>query len=106
MSWNYAELSRMAKQAGGPELFIETLEKFNFQEGMKAGIESRNPIIALSLGGGFLIGCGCAWLFQWFNYKQKHSEITQEDAGKAKTQLLERMKTAEDLERWDEDIEQ
>lgn len=31
--WNYAELSKKAKEFGGPEKYIEFLEKINRQRG-------------------------------------------------------------------------
>lgn len=32
--WSYAELSRMAKEAGGPEAYAKILQRYGFQKGI------------------------------------------------------------------------
>lgn len=44
MSWNYAELSHMAKEAGGPEILVEKIINISKQEGRKEMI----PVVAVA----------------------------------------------------------
>ena len=48
MSWNYAELSKLAKQYGGPELFVETLTTGN----QAIGRSQMLPWVAVAFFGG------------------------------------------------------
>lgn len=51
MSWNYAELSKLAKDAGGPEKLLETIELSSVSKGRKQMI----PFIGLAAVGGSAI---------------------------------------------------
>ncbi len=57
MAWDYAELSRMAKEAGGPELLLETVKAGARSQGRieGAGIGAL-AVAALFAGGAFLYG--------------------------------------------------
>lgn len=75
MAWDYAELSKAAKEAGGPEAFVDALAKASRDQG-------RLDMLALTLGVGTVFGI-CK-LIKWFKTKQDEA---QEKVDKAKTQL-------------------
>jgi hypothetical protein len=75
MAWNYAELSKAAKEAGGPEAFVDALAKASREQG-------RLDMIAFAGGVGVVVGI-CK-LIKWFKTKQDEA---QEMVDKAKTQL-------------------
>lgn len=58
MSWNYAELSKAAKAAGGPELYAVMLK----EGGRLLGHTEMYPWLGIVGGGGLLIGGGVVWL--------------------------------------------
>lgn len=60
MAWNYAELSHMAREAGGPELLLETVKAGARSQGRieGAGIGAL-AVTALFAGGAFLYGRYC-----------------------------------------------
>lgn len=97
MSWDYSDLSHQAKAAGGPEKLLETIEKFNYQEGVKDGKNSQNPVIALvglfCLG----IGVGGVKLYQFVRGEIKKSQqlkIMEVEASEARECLVKGMKEA------------
>ena len=78
MAWDYAELSKAAKAAGGPEKLIEAL----IEAGKNAGKKEMLPavIIALFLGG--LVTIGIQKLIQVFS-KEKALPQSEIEAIKA-----------------------
>lgn len=60
MNWDYAELSKCAKAAGGPDCFV--------QSAMSLGKRKMVPVVIatgiIGLGVGFLLGYGVAYLVQ------------------------------------------
>lgn len=63
MSWDYAELSRMAKEAGGPDLLLNTLETNAREQGRIEGA-GIGAIVAGSLF------AGAALIYRQYNKKR------------------------------------
>ena len=54
-SWDYATLSKTAKQFGGPEKFIETIKQQAFSQGVKSEKVKQLPIALISVVAGAAI---------------------------------------------------
>ncbi len=52
MSWDYAQMSKAAKQSGGPEKWIGTIKAASRSQGHR----DMFPIVALAMGVGTAIG--------------------------------------------------
>lgn len=81
MAWNYAELSKAAKEAGGPETFVDALAEASREQGR---LEMAPWLVAAAAGGAgtvFII----KKLKKWFKSKQDKSE---EKVIEAKSQLV------------------
>lgn len=72
MSWNYAELSQLAKEAGGPEKLVEQL----IESGKASGRTEMLPLVAAAAAAGF----GIAKLIDHFTTKVKESKAAVEEA--------------------------
>lgn len=72
MSWNYAELSRMAKEAGGPEKLVEDL----IESGKTSGKVEMLPWVGLAAAAGF----GLSKLIDHLTAKIKESQAAGEAA--------------------------
>lgn len=66
MSWNYAELSKTAKDAGGPEKLMNLL----VESGKQAGHKDMLPVVGLALGLGALGYAGVQKAVQYFKKKK------------------------------------
>ncbi|NBJ81473.1 hypothetical protein D5274_07035 [bacterium 1XD42-94] len=83
--WPYAKLSEEAKKHGGPEQYVEMLEKYGFQKGIIAMI----PVCA-----------GCVWIYANGGKivqfcKDKLKIVSKRDAKLAKQNLVDGIKEAE-----------
>ena len=78
MSWNYAELSKMAKENGGPEALVEKLIQSGIEQGISEGKESMVPVvvgaIGLALAAGAGITVGVQKLIKWVSKKKENPE--------------------------------
>ena len=54
-SWNYATLTKTAKQFGGPEKFIETIKQQAFSQGANSEKIKQIPIALVSFVAGLAI---------------------------------------------------
>ena len=81
MGWDYAELSRAAKEAGGPEKLMDLL----IGSGKDAGNKEMLPIVGIALGIGALGYAGISKLVKFF---KKKKEITPETVEAAKAELI------------------
>ena len=54
-SWDYATLTKTAKQFGGPEKFIETMKQQAFSQGVKSEKVKHLPIALVSFVAGVAI---------------------------------------------------
>ena len=80
--WNYAELSKSAKDAGGPEKFVELLEQSSRQQGRK---EMLPWIAVISLGASlFTVG-----LMKINNDLKTRKESKKKEIKKIETKLIE-----------------
>lgn len=78
MAWNYAELSKAAKAAGGPEAFVEAIEQ-----------SGRNQMVPWIAGVGFVgVGIGICITKAKDFFKQKKA-ASQQAVGAAKRELIE-----------------
>lgn len=82
MAWNYAELSKAAKEAGGPEHLIGLL----IESGKDAGHKEMLPLVGIAFGLGALGYAGISKLVSFFNKKKK---ISPEAVEAAKTELIQ-----------------
>lgn len=74
MSWNYAELSKAAKKAGGPEIYIEGL----FQSGKSLGRAEVRPYLGVAGLGGALLGYAIKFIQDKRNSKKKETLVQAE----------------------------
>lgn len=78
MSWNYAELSKAAKKAGGPEALVMTLIKFG-----------RSQMIPKVIGTG-IIGAGVGiGITKCVDCVRNYRKRLAKDAERAKKELVE-----------------
>ena len=81
MSWNYAELSKAAKDAGGPEKLMDLL----VQSGRDAGHKDMLPAIGIAMGIGALGYAGVKKVIQYF----KRRSVSPDAVEVAKKELIE-----------------
>ena len=72
MAWNYAELSRAAKEAGGPEKFVDML----IESSKAKGRAEMAPFIGLAVIGGI----GLDKIIRYFKEKRSKSQKAIEEA--------------------------
>ena len=91
MAWDYAELSSMAKENGGPQALIDQLQKTAFEEGKAQGKEEMEPILALTIVAAVGVGSLITWGFQKLRncYEQKKSR--QKELENIKKELIQKM---------------
>lgn len=98
--WNYAELSKAAKEAGGPEKYIKFLEAINRQKGRS----EMAPWIGVTALGASLLTIGTVKIFNII----KSRKITKEnDFEAAKLELTENINkyASQHIEKGGEDNE-
>ena len=97
MSWDYAELSKLAKENGGPEALVEKLVQSGIDQGVSEGKNSMVPVIAvaagIALGVGAGITVGIQKIIKHFG-KQKHSP---EEIEKAKEEIIQGIKAYDEM---------
>ncbi len=81
MAWDYAELSKAAKEAGGPEKLMDLL----VESGKNAGHKEMLPLVGVAVGIGALGYAGISKLIKFFKKKE---EISPEAVEAAKTELI------------------
>lgn len=80
--WNYAELSKAAKEAGGPEKYIEFLEEVNRQKGRNEML----PWMGVTALGASLLTAG---IIKIVNITKYHKQIKENEIGVIKSKLVE-----------------
>ncbi len=89
MSWDYADLSKAASEAGGPKKYLEQLEKNSREIGRLEGQESMQPWLKVAVGAGVAIGIGGAALFNKVkNHIKAKKEEKQRGIDEAKEELI------------------
>lgn len=81
MAWNYAELSKAAKEAGGPEKLMDLL----IESGKDSGHKEMLPVVVIALGIGAFGYAGISKLVKFF---KKKKEISPEAVEAAKAELI------------------
>lgn len=84
MSWNYAELSKMAKANGGPEALVDTL----VQSGVSQGKESMYPAVVAALFVGAAAWEGGKWIWKKI-YSLAGQNPSEEEIKRAKEELIQ-----------------
>ena len=74
MSWDYAELSKLAKKNGGPEKLVELL--------VKSGEQKVLPWVGVALAGGIALTIGVRKIIEYFSQKIAISDVEVELAKK------------------------
>ncbi len=85
MSWDYADLSKRAKSAGGPEKLLDLIES----AAKKDGIFSMFPWLGLALALGIGIGVSIKKLIDHFRGKKK---LSKKELEQAKAELIQGIK--------------
>ena len=85
MAWDYAELSRAAKEAGGPEKLADSL----IEAGKDTGHKEMLPVVGIALGVGALGYAGISKLVKLFMKKEK---ISPEAVEATKAELIKGIK--------------
>jgi hypothetical protein len=81
MAWNYAELSKMAKNNGGPEKLVEIL--------VKSGKKKVLPWVGVAFAGGVFLTVGVQKIINYFSQKKG---ISATDVESAKKELIQGIK--------------
>lgn len=85
MNWDYAKLSKMAKEAGGPELLVD----FLVESGKRAG---RKEMILVVCLGTFLGGAAVVVFSECKKYIKSKEEIYQNKVETAKQKVVQEIK--------------
>ena len=81
MAWNYAELSKMAKENGGPEKLVEIL--------INSGKKQMVPWLGAAVAGGVALTVATQQVIKYFSEKKAQSDIAVEEA---KQELIQGIK--------------
>ena len=79
--WDYAELSKAAKVAGGPEKYVEMLERAS----RDAGKMDMLPWVGVAAVGASLLTVAAVKVVDYFNLKKRQN---QEDIEAAKQEII------------------
>ena len=96
--WDYAELSRLAKENGGPENFVNLLITNSKELGRKealaeiAELENTSPKLAVVLGIGTLIGTIVGFVASSILGRHHLAKKQQEIVEKTRSELIEGIK--------------
>ncbi len=91
MNWDYAELSKQAKLAGGPENYVDQIEKLAWSLGRKEGQKSMIPWLCAAVA---LVGFVGLWrlIKKLVSYFRKQKAISQEALEQAKAEVVKGIK--------------
>ena len=78
MNWDYANLSKAAKEAGGPAEYVKTLVDF----GRNTGHKDMIPVVLISLA----VGCAGGLASKIFYDRSKYAKIKDKEASEKLTQ--------------------
>ena len=85
MAWDYAELSKAAKAAGGPEKLMDLISETSRQEGR----EEMAPLVVAALAVGAVASWGITKLVDFFKGKKK---ATPKEIEAAKAEIIQGIK--------------
>lgn len=97
-NWDYAELSKAAKEAGGPTKYIETLE----QSSREAGKMEMLPWIGVAAVGASFLTAGAIKIVDYLKGKKARNQMAIEEA---KHELIEGIKEYDTAHNNVEDID-
>lgn len=89
MAWDYAELSKAAKEAGGPEKLLDLIEEGGKSIGRMEGQSSMVPWIGVAALGASALTAGVIKLIDHFKAKKA---ISQAAVDEAKAELIQGIK--------------
>ena len=89
MAWNYAELSKAAKKAGGPERFLKLIEEGGKSTGRIEGMAAMVPWIVVAAVGSSAVTAGIISLIDHFKAEKT---LSQEAVEAAKSELIQGIK--------------
>lgn len=87
MAWDYAELSKMAKESGGPEKLVECL--------IRSGKKGAFPWVGAAFAGGIALTVGAQKAIKYFSEKSK---ISAAEVASAKQELIQGIKDYDALQ--------
>ena len=105
-NWDYADLSKMASQNGGPQELLKKhaalYMKKGFKEGFEKGAKSKKPVIVVAFAVGQLLGAGVMWTYNKLKQKKEQATISEaadnEEIKKVEAKLVSEMKAAKEAE--------
>lgn len=84
MSWDYSELSKQAKQAGGPQALTDKIEECGRQKGR----DEMKPVVIIASFISLISGAVAPKVYYYFKGKKAMAQIESE---KAKEELVQRL---------------
>ena len=84
MSWDYSELSKQAKQAGGPQALTDKIE----EGGRQKGRDEMKPVVIIASFISLISGAVAPKVYHYFKNKKTMAQIESE---KAKEELVQRL---------------
>ena len=89
IDWNYAALSKMAKENGGPEELIRKIVSISFSKGMREG--NKNVTKACFITGvacATITGLTCATIVLVRDKRKKKEELKAKELAESENQLI------------------
>ena len=88
-NWDYAELSKSAKAAGGPEMYVDKIEKASKAIGKAEGKAEMMPVLGVAIAGAVALTAVTMKAIEYFKAKRKQSQAELEQA---KQELIDGIK--------------
>lgn len=76
MSWDYAQMSKIAKQSGGPEKWIGAIKAASRAQGRREMV----PVVALALGAGAALGGAASKIRHLIKLRRQEMEAESAEA--------------------------
>ena len=93
--WDYAQLTKAAAEAGGPEVWIDAIKKAAYNSGAS---DTKNALIGPLLIVGTALGVASTFGYQkirkWISSKKEEELLTEKEAEQAEALLKEELDTA------------
>ena len=102
MGWDYSDLSRLAKQNGGPAELLEKHAALYF----KKGAASKNPTIAVAGVAGLFIGIVGTTLYSKRKNKKDQITLIESEIQEIEDELIAGMEHANEVEMMQETIQE
>ena len=96
-NWDYSELSKLAKEFGGPRKMLEILKSDSFEKGFSAAKAADKPV-KIGIGVGFfLLGAAVIKipdLIAYFKKEEQKGKLTAEEVAAIEQELISGMEQA------------